>query len=355
MWLARTFDPRRQTPLVAASLRSFYEGLPYLSHARADVVHCQFGMLGLVALQLRELGVLDAPIVTSFRGYDASRYIQQHGPNVYADLFRRGEMFLPNCEHFRQRLIDLGCNPARIEIMRSGIDCSRFAAPALNTRPRTQQGVRLVAIGRLVEKKGFTDAIQAVEIARRDRADVTLQVIGDGPLRGDLQSQIDHLGLGEYVRLLGELDQDELIAVLHESDVLVAPSVRAADGDEDAPVNKLKEAMAMGLPVVATRHGGIGELIEDGVSGYLAPERDSAALADRIVRLIGEKPRWPAMGRAGRRRVLEQFDSEPLNDRLVELYEQIIRGSREGPTILPFARPQLQPQPTARGQHTKAA
>jgi colanic acid/amylovoran biosynthesis glycosyltransferase len=334
--LARSLDLRRYHPLTAVSLRNFYLGLPFLTLGEFDVVHCQFGTLGLAALALRQLGVLEGPLVVSFRGYDASRVVQEHGREVYSELFRHGELFVPNCEYFRRRLVDLGCDAKRIEVLRSGIDCSRFQIPR---EPRPRVGpTRLVAIGRLVEKKGLAYAIEAVAIARRHDPGITLQIIGDGPLRSALQAQINRLNLADCVRLVGELDQDELIAALGQADLLVAPSVRAADGDEDAPVNTLKEAMAMGLPVIATNHGGISELVDDGASGYLCPERDSAALAQTILRLARERNRWPAMGRAGRRRVLDHFNMEPLNDRLVELYRRAIKSASE-PIVLPFRRP----------------
>lgn len=336
--LARSLDLRRYSPLTAASLRNFYLGLPLLPLGGFDVVHCQFGTLGLAALALRQLGVLAGPLVVSFRGFDASRVVQEHGPEVYSELFREGELFLPNCEHFRRRLIDLGCDAQKIEVLRSGIDCKRFQIP--QQPPRSTGPTRLVAIGRLVEKKGLAYAIEAVAIARRENPSISLQIIGDGPLRTSLQTQIDRLDLADCVRLCGELDQDQLIAKLGQSDVLVAPSVRAADGDEDAPVNTLKEAMAMGLPVIATRHGGIGELVVDGVSGCLCPERDAPALAQSILRLDGERDRWPAMGRAGRLRVIDHYDIEPLNDRLVELYRRAIRGATEPLVVLPYRRPE---------------
>lgn len=111
--------------------------------------------------------------------------------------------------------------------------------------------------------------------------------------------------------------------------MLVAASVTAADGDEEGIPNVLKEAMAMGLPVVATRHAGIPELVEDGVSGWLVPERDEAALADALARLAAEPERWPAMGRAGRDKVEREYDIHRLNHRLAALLETLIGPETE--------------------------
>jgi colanic acid/amylovoran biosynthesis glycosyltransferase len=105
----------------------------------------------------------------------------------------------------------------------------------------------------------------------------------------------------------------------------VAASVTAADGDEEGIPNVLKEAMASGLPVVGTRHAGIPELIDDGVSGFLVPERNEAALADALQRLALEPGRWASMGRAGRAKIEMEYDIDRLNDRLAGLLEHLIR------------------------------
>ena len=162
-------------------------------------------------------------------------------------------------------------------------------------------------MGRLVEKKGFADAIDAVARLRGEGRDVRLDILGDGPLRADLERRA-----GEGVRLLGAASSDAVLAALHAADIALAPSVTAADGDQDGPVNTLKEAMATGLPVVATRHGGIPELVEDGVSGLLVPERDPEALARAIARLMDAPGDWPRLGAAGRRKVVALHDHRSI-------------------------------------------
>ncbi|MEN9223394.1 MAG: glycosyltransferase, partial [Thermostichus sp. BF3_bins_97] len=119
----------------------------------------------------------------------------------------------------------------------------------------------------------------------------------------------------------------------------LAPSVTASDGNQDAPVNVLKEAMAMGLPVISTWHGGIPELVQEGVSGFLVPERDPQALAERLSYLIQHPQRWSEMGRAGRSFVERVFDLETLNDELVRQYQRILR--EETPEPLTDPAPQL--------------
>ena len=326
--LARSLDVRRYGKN-AISLRRFFEAAPLLRIRTPDVVHCQFGTLGIAAVRLRQLGVLDAPIVTAFRGFDASRHVQQHGAGVYRDLFAQGDAFLPNCDFFRRRLVELGCDPTRIEVLRSGIDCRRFV-PRTNSRSAASE-VRITSVGRLVEKKGFRFAIAAIDELRRRHANIRLQIVGDGPLRPELERAIADRKLASHVQLLGELSQEELVGVLMDTDLLLAPSVRAIDGDEDAPVNTLKEAMAMGIPVIGSRHGGIGELVDEGVSGQLVPPGDAAAIAAATERLLAQRHRWSEMGRAGRTRVLAEYDIERQTDRLIAIYHDVIER-RKGST-----------------------
>jgi colanic acid/amylovoran biosynthesis glycosyltransferase len=126
------------------------------------------------------------------------------------------------------------------------------------------------------------------------------------------------------VSFQGRREQGTVREGLDGADALVAASVTAADGDEEGIPNVLKEAMASGVPVVATRHAGIPELVEDGVSGWLVPERDAAALAAALERLAREPGSWAAMGRAGRDRIEREYDIDRLNDRLVELLHHLI-------------------------------
>jgi colanic acid/amylovoran biosynthesis glycosyltransferase len=136
---------------------------------------------------------------------------------------------------------------------------------------------------------------------------------------------VGELGVQQSVRLVGAKANAEVIDLLASHHLFVAPSVTAASGDREGIPNVLKEAMATGMPVVSTRHSGIPELVEDGVSGYLVSERDVGALASRLRDLVEHPERWPAMGRAGRTRVENGFASQRLNERLFQLYERAAR------------------------------
>lgn len=312
----------------AASLRTMYKVLPLLGKPPYDIIHCQFGTLGRTWTLLRQIVTPRAKLITSFRGYDISKYVQQKGGKVYTQLFDSGDLFLSNCKYFKRRLVQLGCDPRKIVVHGSGINCSRFIFTP--RRPDPNGIVRIVTTGRLVEKKGIEYSIRAIgKLAKdptytthkQDQSRIEYNIIGDGDLREELQQLIQDLELSDSVKLLGWKQQQEIVEILNHSHLFVAPSVTAQDGNQDAPVNVLKEAMAMGLPVVSTNHGGIPELVEDGVSGFLVPERDVEALAEKLAYLIEHSEDWPKLGRAGRAYVEAHYDMNKLNDQLVELYQ----------------------------------
>ena len=123
---------------------------------------------------------------------------------------------------------------------------------------------------------------------------------------------------------MGWRNETEIVEILKNTHIFVAPSVTAADGNQDAPINVLKEAMAIGLPVVSTYHGGIPELVEDGKSGFLVPEKDADALADKLAYLIKHPEIWSGMGTSGREFVLQHYDLHRLNDDLINVYRSLV-------------------------------
>ena len=304
--------------------KRIYRAIALLDAQPYDVIHCQFGTIGPAALMFRQAGFLQGKIVTIFRGIDISRHVQEQGEDVYDELFAQGDFFLANCEFFRRRAINLGCDPQKIVVHGSGLDCHKFA---FQPRQFPANGlVRIATTGRLVEKKGIEYAIRAIAQVAQVRPYIEFCIIGDGPLKASLQNLIEELEVTSIVKLLGWKQQQEIIEILNTCHLFVAPSVTAADGNQDAPVNTLKEAMAMGLPVISTYHGGIPELVEDGVSGFLVPERDGEAIAEKLTYLIEHPEICSQMSQAGRARVEEKYDMNKLNDELVELYQNLLNS-----------------------------
>lgn len=166
--------------------------------------------------------------------------------------------------------------------------------------------------------------IRAVAKLASVNQNIEYNVVGDGPLREDLQRLIQELNAGDVVKLLGWKQQQEIVEILNDADILLAPSVTSKDGDQEGTPVVLMEAMAMGLPVVSTKHSGIPELVENGVSGFLVPERDVDTLVEKLGYLIEHPELWSGMGRAGRAYIEEHYNIDKLNDRLVNIYQHLL-------------------------------
>jgi colanic acid/amylovoran biosynthesis glycosyltransferase len=216
-----------------------------------------------------------------------------------------------NAEHLRS----LAPSDDRVDLVYHGIDFARFQPPQTASASRAAGPVTLLTVGRAVEKKGFDDLLAALA-----RLPPSLQWrlvhVGSGPLRTRLQRLAEALGIGARVTWRGALAQQELLACYRSADIFVLPSRVASDGDRDGLPNVLMEAQSQRLPCVATAVSGIPELIEDGVTGLLVPQRDPDALAAAIARLIEEPALRRRLGDAGYERTRRDFAMDAGADRL---------------------------------------
>jgi colanic acid/amylovoran biosynthesis glycosyltransferase len=241
-------------------------------------------------------------------------------------LFERGDWFLALSQSMRERLIELGCPDQKLSVHHLAVCCDQ-----IEYRPRSiepGETVRLICAARLVEKKGLSYAIRALARLRERKLDAELHILGEGPERPHLEKLVGELELGDRVTMRGEVSPPEVIREIERCHIFIHPSVTARDGDEEGTPTAILEAMASGMPVVATHHGGIAEQIEDGVSGFLVPERDSDGLAERLGELVRRPELWPRLGRNGRRRVEAEFDASKQNPALLELYNRLLHRAR---------------------------
>ncbi len=312
---AKKYVKRISSQVIIADVQSL-RGLP-----RFDIIHCHFGFHGNRAMALREIGALQGKLITTFHAVDLTVNLNVSGRHVYDNLFAKGDLFLPISQRWRQRLIELGCDDARIRVHHMGIDCKRFTFRS--REPSGDGPLKIASVARLVEKKGLEYGIRAVARLKKDCPNVEYTIVGDGPLRADLERLIGGLDLQDCVRLAGWQEQHRIVEIMEKSHIFMAPSVTASNGDQEGIPVVLMEAMAMGLPVVSTRHSGIPELVEDGLSGCLVPERDVDGLYEKLKYLSDNPDQWVEMGRQGRKIVEEQYDINVLNDRLVQMYRSV--------------------------------
>jgi glycosyltransferase involved in cell wall biosynthesis len=287
---------------------------------RATVMHGHWVVPGGVTAAAAAPGL---PLVISLHGSDVYVAETVAPARVAArQAFRRAGFVTACSADLARRAVALGAAPERIETVPYGVDVERFR-PDLQVR-RTQrqelavdEGTPLVvAAGRLVRKKGFEYLIEAM--ARLPAA--VLAVAGDGTLAGDLRERARAAGIAERVRFLGNLTQDRVGALLSAADVVCIPSVRDDSGNVDGLPNVLMEALASGTPVVTTAAGGILSVVDDGVTAFVVPERDSAAIAACIGHIIEQPALGRQIGVAARRLVDERFGWDRAAERFEAAY-----------------------------------
>ena len=204
-------------------------------------------------------------------------------------------------------LIEATCAPAaagKVEVIHCGIDPATFRP----TEARGDGPLRIIAVGTLHEVKGQVHLIEACRSLADRGIAFSCTFIGDGPDRAALESRVAELGLADRVTFAGRSTSDGVAAALRGADVLAAPSVPTRGGKREGIPVVLMEAMATGLPVVASRLSGIPELVTDGVDGLLVPPGDDIALADALARLAADPALRARLGAAGRETVLRDFD-----------------------------------------------
>lgn len=301
--------------------------LRLLAERRPALIHAHFGIEGVYALPVaRRLGI---PLVTTFHGFDAtlstaallSSPAWANYPLFRGRLARQGDLFLCASAFIRDRVLAMGFPEARTRVHYIGVDCATIRPRAPGEEIRT-----VLHVARLVEVKGTRYLIGAFARVAQRYPDVELAIVGDGPLKVSLQSQAASLGIGARVRFLGALPYAEVLGWMRKAAMLVLPSVRTSSGRVEGMGMVVMEAAATGVPTVASRIGGIPEGVLDNETGFLVPERDQEALAERIGALLDDRAMRHSMGARARALVEERFDLRRQTDLLEDLYDSVLGG-----------------------------
>ncbi len=259
------------------------------------------------------LGLLTG-IPYSFTGHAADLYRAPEALDVKLEL-AAGAVAISeyNLAHYRR----LHPGLRRAEVIHCGVDPDRFA---FRRREACGDPLRILAVGRAAEKKGFVHLLEALALLDREGMAWTGHLVGDGPLLADLRRRAAELGL-DRLELTGALQQPRIRELLDRADVFVLPCVQAADGDIDGIPVALMEAMACGCPVISTRVSGIPELVVDGETGLLADPADPAGLADALSRIANEPELVAALSVAGREHVASAFNQRTEAHRLLDFFK----------------------------------
>lgn len=296
-------------------VRGTYAGYAgWLKEIGAEVIHAHFGQEGFRCLAGKRGA--RAPMATAFYGLDVSALPQEAvWRRRFAQLFAEGEVFLAEGACMAQRLGDLGCPADKVVVQHLGVDLEQFPFSPVRDAPV------VLTYAAFREKKGLVYALRAFARVWEAHPEARLRMIGDGPLRGVLEGEIQLLGMGGQVEMLGMLPHETAIEELKRASILLYPSVTASDGDTEggAPV-ALIEAMAVGTPVVSSRHADIPEVAP---CGLLFDERDVDGLTEGLDALLGSEKMRVERAKAGRAHVETQHDLARQAGKLEGIYDRM--------------------------------
>ncbi|MGB3693011.1 MAG: glycosyltransferase [Spirulinaceae cyanobacterium] len=312
--------------------------LKSLKKLSPTLMHAHFGLDGLLALPLAQ--TLDIPLIVTFHGYYATAKIEEKsGKNLFSytsdylnrrgqffrefygrnrhRLFQEADSFIAVSEFIRSKLIATGCPESKIRVHYIGIDTEKFAP-----QPEIQKEPIVLFVGRFVEKKGCEYLIKAMAQIQTTFPEVELVLIGDGPLRLELE-ELAKKSLRRY-RFLGVQPSPTVKKWMARSQLLCAPSVTTAQGESEGLPIVILEAMAMGLPVVSSFHAGIPEAVVSGETGFLTPERDWQGIAENISTLLQNKQLREDFASAGRKLATSKFNLQSNSRQLAEIYNEVV-------------------------------
>ena len=290
-----------------------------LKRRPADLMHVYFGHTGVHLLPF--IQEWKQPCVVSFHGMDIQPRPQQEGFDAQMQaLLQTVPLVLARSYSLMAGLQMLGCPNDKLRLNRTGIPLEDFP---FYQRPMPADGSwRFVQACRLIEKKGLKTALRAFAEFHAGHPKAKFIIAGDGPMKVELEKMIAELELNEAVELRGFLAQAELAALYRSSHVFLHPSEMPPDQNQEGVPNSMLEAMATGLPVVATTHGGIPEAVSHERTGLLVPERDPSALHAALCAITSDSAHLYILGQAASHSVRQEFEQGKQIERLEGFYDE---------------------------------
>lgn len=292
-----------------------------LARHQPALVHVYYGHKAVKYLDM--LLKWGGPFVVSFHGVDVVKFVDKPGyVEELRRVFQHARLVLARSESLLERLRELGCPPEKLRLNRTPIPLDQIEFR--EKRAPADGEWRLVQACRLVSKKGLYTTLKALPKVIERFPLVRFVLCGTGPEEAKFAGRVKALGLQEHVLMPGWMSQKDLVGAYHFGHVFVHPSELTASGDQEGVPNSMLEAMASGMPVVATRHGGIPEAVAHGEDGFLVAEKDAAALAEALCRVLADPELLNHFSHNAARSVREKFGAETAIAAMEECYAEAL-------------------------------
>lgn len=292
------------------------------------ILHSHFAQHAYDDLSLRRR--FQVPHVVSCYGADLWKFAELPAQRRrYQLVFGEADMFLVEGNAMRRRAIDLGCKPEKVCVHHLGIDLQRIRYVART--PPADGIVQCLMAGRAIEKKGLLYGLKAYAsvAAKHSNVHLTIMTWGEAVYKRKIIADLKHFvsanNLAGRVTWYGLQPYHEYLRITEASHIFLVPSVLAANGDAEGgcPVTAM-ELSAAGMPIVGFAHCDIPEIVQDGVSGFLVPERDVGALSERLEQIVRQPQTWESMGQAGRKHITKYYNATTQVDGLEDIYDKLM-------------------------------
>ena len=266
--------------------------------------------------------ILKSPITTTFHGLVPNNVKMLEIDKIRA-VIKSNDAFFANTQFARNQLTELGCEPGKIHVIPQGTKTRDF--PYKERQVSQKEPVTLLSVGRLSIEKGFHIAIRAVAQLSDRFPSIHYYIIGGGLERQHLANLIKELGVEKVVTLCGTVSTSELLNHYTNAKIFILPSINLHDGSHTETQGVvLQEAQSSGIPVIASRTGGIPEVIKDGETGVLFDEEDHQQLANKIESLITDSHFYKTISQQAQKDVEDNFSRESICSRLIRVYQDIL-------------------------------
>ncbi len=298
-----------------------YQIIGHLKKFNPDLVYAFFGNNGLEILPVAKK--LNVPLFVSFLGIDASTFLNS---SFYAknlkNLFDYAKIVVLSQE-MQEKFVKIGCKREKLFVNHLGIPVSKFnyvKRKPLGEKKANGEKIMLLQVSRFFEKKGHSYTIRAFAEALKQYPNLELVLGGDGPLLEPMQKLAEDLGISDKINFVGKVSHSDVITLMEKADIFVHHSITASNGDQEGTPTAILEAMATGLPVIATLHAGIPEQVIEGKTGFLVKEKDVASYSQKIIDLLDQDSEQ--LGMEARKHIIGNFNIETEVNNLVTFFYQ---------------------------------